>query len=167
MLIDFGGLFKRYSRDVYRFALYLSGDQGLAEEICQETFVRAWVTPSTIRGGTVKAYLLMIARNLYKDESTRKARQVALDEDAVDPKPGPDAIAGGRLELDAVLRALQALTEIDRAALAPEQGRDGLRQPQGPAPARDGIDDDPDAVAHGADSTLGGCRTATNPRRAL
>jgi|SRR6185436_814968 RNA polymerase sigma factor (sigma-70 family) len=125
MLIDFGGLFERYSRDVYRFALYLSGDQALAEEICQETFVRAWVTPSTIRGGTVKAYLLMIARNLYKDESTRKARQVALDEDAVDPKPGPDAIAGGRLELDAVLRALQALTEIDRAALL-MSAQDGL-----------------------------------------
>lgn len=117
MLIDFGGLFKRYSHDIYRFALYLSGDQALAEDICQETFARAWVTPGTIRGGTVKAYLLMIARNLYKDELARKARQVALDDNFVDPRPAPDAIAGGRLELDAVLRALQALAEIDRAAL--------------------------------------------------
>ena len=63
MLIDFGGLFERYSQDIFRFALYLSGDQALAEDICQETFVRAWVTPGTIRGGTVKAHLFMIARN--------------------------------------------------------------------------------------------------------
>jgi RNA polymerase sigma-70 factor, ECF subfamily len=125
MLIDFGGLFERYSQDIYRFALYLSGDQPLAEDICQETFVRAWVTPGTIGAGTVKAYLFMIARNLYKDELTRKARQIALDDNAVDPKPGPDAIAGGRLELDAVLKALQALTEIDRAALL-MSAQDGL-----------------------------------------
>jgi RNA polymerase sigma-70 factor, ECF subfamily len=115
MLVDFGGLFERYSQDVYRFALFLSGDQALAEDICQETFVRAWITPSTIRASTVKAYLFMIARNLYRDERTRKERQVALEDSALDPKP--DAVAGGRLELGAVLKALQALPEIDRAAL--------------------------------------------------
>ena len=42
MLVDFHSLFERYSQDVYRFALYLSGDPSLAEEITQETFVRAW-----------------------------------------------------------------------------------------------------------------------------
>jgi RNA polymerase sigma-70 factor (ECF subfamily) len=117
MLIDFGGLFERYSQDVYRFALYLSGDQALAADICQETFVRAWVTPAAIREGTVKGYLLKIARNLYKDEVTRTARQVKLDDSFPDTKPGPDAVAGGRIELRAVLRALQALPEGDRAVL--------------------------------------------------
>lgn len=117
MLIDFHGLFERYSPDVYRFALYLSGDPALAEDIVQETFVRAWVTPGDIRGGTVKAYLLMIARNLYRDELKRTARQVALDDTRPDMKPGPEAVAAGRLELAAVLKTLQALAEIDRAAL--------------------------------------------------
>jgi DNA-directed RNA polymerase specialized sigma24 family protein len=45
MLIDFHSVFDRHSRDVYRFSLYLSGDPSLAEEIAQETFVRAWVIP--------------------------------------------------------------------------------------------------------------------------
>jgi RNA polymerase sigma-70 factor (ECF subfamily) len=117
MLVDFHGLFTRYSQDVYRFALYLSADPSLAEEICQETFVRAWITPGEIREGTVKAYLLRIARNLYTDELKRQARQVALDDTLLDPKPGPDAVAGGRLDLAAVLKALQSLAEIDRAAL--------------------------------------------------
>jgi RNA polymerase sigma-70 factor (ECF subfamily) len=117
MLVDFHSLFERYSRDVYRFALYLSGDPSLAEEIAQETFVRVWVLPGEVREGTVKAYLLTIARNLYLAERKRAARQVALDGGLPDPKPGPEAVAWGRLELDAVFEALQALPEADRAAL--------------------------------------------------
>jgi len=117
MLVDFHSLFERYSRDVYRFALYLSGDPSLAEEIAQETFVRAWVTPDEIRGGTVKGYLLTIARHLFLAVGRRRGRQVALDAATPDPQPSPEAVASGRLELAAVLEALQSLPEIDRAAL--------------------------------------------------
>jgi RNA polymerase sigma-70 factor (ECF subfamily) len=117
MRVDFHSLFERYSQDVYRFALYLSGDRSLAEEITQETFVRAWVMPGEIRVGTVKAYLLTIARNLYHAERKRSARHVGLDGSLPDPKPGPEAVAWGRHELEAVFEALQSLPEIDRAAL--------------------------------------------------
>ncbi len=125
MLVDFHSLFERYSQDVYRFALYLSGDPSLAEEIAQETFVRVWVMPGEVRGGTVKAYLLTIARNLYLAERRRAARHVALDSDLPDPKPGPEAGAWGRQELDAVLVALQGLPEADRTALL-MHAQDGL-----------------------------------------
>jgi RNA polymerase sigma-70 factor (ECF subfamily) len=117
MLVDFHNLFERHSQDVFRFTLYLSGNPSLAEEITQETFVRAWVTSSEIRGGTVRAYLLTIARNLFLAERKRTARQVALDNNLIDPKPGPQAIAEDRMELDAVLEALQVIPEIDRSAL--------------------------------------------------
>jgi RNA polymerase sigma-70 factor (ECF subfamily) len=117
MLIDFHSLVERYSPEVYRFALYLSGNPSLAEEITQETFVRVWVTPGEVCGGTVKAYLLTIARNLYLAERKRAARHVALDSDLPDPKPGPEAAAWARLELNAVFKALQALPEFDRTAL--------------------------------------------------
>jgi RNA polymerase sigma-70 factor (ECF subfamily) len=125
MLVDFHSLFERHSRDVYRFALYLSGDPSLAEEIAQETFVRAWVVPGKISGGTVKAYLLTIARNLYLAERKRAGRQVALDSNLPDPRPGPEAVAWGRLELDVVFEALQALPEANRAALL-MHAQDGL-----------------------------------------
>jgi RNA polymerase sigma-70 factor, ECF subfamily len=125
MLVDFHSLFERHSQDVYRFALYLCGDPSLAEEIAQETFVRAWVMPGEISGGTVKAYLLTIARNLCLAERKRTARQVALDGTLPDMKPGPEAVALGRLELDAVLDAMQALPEADRAALL-MHAQDGL-----------------------------------------
>src|SRR5262245_24590678 len=113
MLVDFHSVYERYSRDVYRFALYLCGDFSLADDITQETFVRAWVTPGEVRGGTVKAYLLMIARNLYRAERKRGSRQAPMAEALPDPKPGPEVVTSGRLELDAVLEALQTLPEID------------------------------------------------------
>jgi RNA polymerase sigma factor (sigma-70 family) len=117
MIIDFNSLYERYAPDVYHFALYLCGDPVAAEDITAETFVRAWVTPGEIRVGTVKAYLFMIARNLYRADLKRDARQVALEEGWPDPEPGPEAVAGTRLELRAVLAALQTLPPTDRAAL--------------------------------------------------
>jgi len=125
MLVDFHSLYERYSQDVYRFALYLSGDASLADDITQETFVRAWTTPGEVRGGTVKAYLLMIARNLYRSERKREARHVVLDESLSDPKPDPAIVTSDRLELRDLLRALQSLNETDRAALL-MHARDGM-----------------------------------------
>ena len=117
MLVDFHSLFERHAQDVFRFTLYLSGDSSLAEEITQEAFVRAWVASDEIRGGTAKAYLLTIARNLFLAERKRTVRQIAMDSNLIDPKPGPQAVAEGRVELKAVLDALQTLPEIDRSAL--------------------------------------------------
>jgi RNA polymerase sigma-70 factor, ECF subfamily len=115
--IEFGELYERYARDVLRFAWYLTGSRSEAEDITSETFVRAWVESDTLRVGTIKAYLFMIARNLHVDWKRREARRGELKEEPADPAPGPDAESGGRSELRAVIAALQQLPEIDRAAL--------------------------------------------------
>lgn len=49
-------LYESYSRDVFRFVLYLSGNWEDAEDITAETFVRAWVAEDSIRVATVKGY---------------------------------------------------------------------------------------------------------------
>ena len=64
-MTQFHELYDRYSRDVYRFALYLSGDPALADDIASETFIKLWSSPEPVRFATVKAYLLTIARNLW------------------------------------------------------------------------------------------------------
>jgi DNA-directed RNA polymerase specialized sigma24 family protein len=50
-------LYERHAADVYRFALYLSGNPAEAEDITADTFVRLWTAPGAIRLPTVKAYL--------------------------------------------------------------------------------------------------------------
>jgi RNA polymerase sigma-70 factor (ECF subfamily) len=115
--LDFAGVYERYGADVFRFALYLTGDRARAEDIASETFVRAWVATGEIRLETIKGYLLSIARNLHIEGFRRSRWQGAMPADVRDGAPGPDAVAAGRDALDAVLTALQAMPEPDRAAV--------------------------------------------------
>jgi len=114
---NFGDLYGKYSADVFRFALYLSGNRADAEDITSETFVRAWTAPEPIRMATVKGYLFTIARNLFLQGKRMSARHVELSEELAAPGAGPHARAEQDSELAAALAALQKLPEVDRAAL--------------------------------------------------
>src|SRR3990172_2732467 len=82
-------LYSHYSEDVYRFLLYLSGDQALAEDITSEVFIRVWDAPEPTQIATARAYLLVIARNLFLNEIRRRARHPSLDYRMADPPPRP------------------------------------------------------------------------------
>jgi RNA polymerase sigma factor (sigma-70 family) len=115
---DFAAFYERHARDVYRFSLYLSGNFALAEDLTAETFARAWVARERIRVGTVKAYLLMIARNLYRDVRRRPIEsRLPENFDVADPTPGPDIAAQARDELQQVLWALGRIPEHEREVL--------------------------------------------------
>jgi RNA polymerase sigma-70 factor (ECF subfamily) len=124
-MTDFEELYERYARDVYRFALYLSGSPARAEDIASETFVRVFAGRDTLRAATVKSYLFTIARNLHSDGRRRESRHVELPKLLIDANPGPDIEAQDRQALATVLQALQALPEVDRAALL-MRAQDGL-----------------------------------------
>ena len=115
---DFAAFYERYARDVYRFSLYLSGDFSLAEDLTAETFARAWVARERIRVGSVKAYLLMIARNLHRDVM-RQRTESPLPENVeiMDRAPGPETAAQARDELQQVLSALARIPEHEREVL--------------------------------------------------
>src|SRR6266566_6696374 len=92
-MTGFHELYEKYSRDVYRFALYLSGDPALADDVTSETFIRVWSSPEPVRLATVKAYLLTIARNLWLMERRRCLRRQGLDElNETLPEPGQSAL---------------------------------------------------------------------------
>ena len=116
-MTSFGDLYSRHAADVFRFALYLSGNHAEAEDITSETFVRAWTAPERIRMATVKGYLFTIARNLFLQGRRKASRQVELSDELKDPGAGPHVRAEQHSELALVLVALQRLPEVDRAAL--------------------------------------------------
>ena len=113
----FHDLYQRYAPDVYRFALWLSGDPAEADDIASETFVRAWAGRSKIQTETVKAYLFTIARNLFLKQQRRQKRQVGLEYAVRETTVEPQTVVEGRLTLAQVLQQLQDLPESDRAAL--------------------------------------------------
>jgi RNA polymerase sigma-70 factor, ECF subfamily len=114
---DFGELYRRYAADVYRFALYLTGNRTDADDITAETFARAWSSPAEIRVGSVKAYLFMIARNANVDRHRGTRPLVALEDGVRDPGRNPEAAAIEREEIRALLEGLSKLGEADRSAL--------------------------------------------------
>lgn len=65
----FGELFDRYYDIVFRFVLFRMGDRTLAEDIAQETFVRALrrITSVSYQGRDIGAWFVTIARNLIFD----------------------------------------------------------------------------------------------------
>jgi RNA polymerase sigma-70 factor (ECF subfamily) len=116
-MTDIESLYQRYAPDVRRFALFLSGDPVMADEITSDTFVSAWLARERIRQPTVKSYLFAIARNLYRDRQRRQERHAALDEHMTDKRISAQVHMEQTAEVRAVLAALQQLPEIDRTAL--------------------------------------------------
>jgi RNA polymerase sigma-70 factor (ECF subfamily) len=115
-MITFHEIYERHSKDVYRYAFWLSGSPDDADDITSETFARAWVGREEIRTETVKAYLFAIARNLYLKGLRHTSRQAEFDPYHVDPKPAPEQQVESRLELNRAIQAIQSFPEIDRAA---------------------------------------------------
>jgi RNA polymerase sigma factor (sigma-70 family) len=84
------GFVRRFQARVYGLALTIVRDRAIAEEVAQETFVRAWRQAASYdaRRGRVHTWLLAIARNLAIDVIRRRT-----------PEPlDPDVVAA-RLEL--------------------------------------------------------------------
>jgi len=115
-MLSFKDLFKSYGPEVYRFALWISGDSIEAEDITSETIIRAWVRHKKIRTETLKAYLFTIARNIYLEHLRKKKRQVGLEDIYPDPAPGPDKQTESNHTLQKIQSVLKTLPEIDRTA---------------------------------------------------
>ncbi|HEV8118804.1 MAG TPA: RNA polymerase sigma factor [Thermoanaerobaculia bacterium] len=116
-MTDFSSLYRRYAADVFRFALYLTGNRADAEDITSETFVRAWTSSEPIRVETLKGYLFTIARNLHLQRLRKTRRDVPLPEEMPDPQAGPLDRAQQKDTFRAVLARLQELPEADRSAV--------------------------------------------------
>jgi RNA polymerase sigma-70 factor (ECF subfamily) len=114
---DFQALYQKYAQTLFRFALYLTGNRAEAEDIVSETFVRAWTAPGQLQQSTVKAYLLVIARNYYRQGLRRSGRLSSLEQDFPDLRQELHASVEQRAELASVMEDPQRLPEEDRMAL--------------------------------------------------
>jgi RNA polymerase sigma factor (sigma-70 family) len=111
---------RRFQSRVYGLALTMLQDPGLAEDVAQEAFVRAWRHAATYdaRRARVSTWLLTIARNAALDRArVRSAMPVDPDEvvarlDVADTSAGVDVPERERLRT-----ALAGLPEEQRRAL--------------------------------------------------
>lgn len=68
-------LYKQYARPLYFYLLKLSGSEQLAEDLTQETFVRATIALHTYEGEEARAWLFKVARNAFFDEWRKRQRR--------------------------------------------------------------------------------------------
>ena len=109
----FVGLYRRRQGPVFRFALRMSGNPLVAEEVTQDTFVAIVKDASSYdpARGTVASYLFGIARNLVL-RHLRQRTYVGLDEvDYAPEDPSPSVLDGltRRADIDRVRRAVDSL----------------------------------------------------------
>ena len=114
---------RRFQARVYGLVLTIVRDEGTAEDVAQETFVRAWRHARTYdpRRGRVATWLLTIARNLAIDV-VRVKKVEPLDPELVANKLQQERVAGGpadeHLPPDERERVRAAIAELQ-----PEQRR--------------------------------------------
>lgn len=113
-------LYARHAAPLLGYVLRLNGgDRGSAEDIVQETLVRAWRNPDALaeHHGSIRPWLYTVARHLVIDgHRARKARPPEVGEAALAALPGDDDLDRA-LESWAVADAIGVLGSDHRAVL--------------------------------------------------
>jgi RNA polymerase sigma-70 factor (ECF subfamily) len=117
--VAFAELVRRHQSRVRAFLTRMTrGDLHLADDLAQETFLKAWKKMHTFRGNAkLLTWLLGIALNEFRDEARR--RKVAVFEDAADTgleQAAGSAAPNSNLRLD-LAEALNELNLNERGAI--------------------------------------------------
>ncbi len=111
-------LVRRYQASVYRIALRLLGSSADADDVTQDTFVRAWRSLARFRGDSTFATWLyrIVTRRCFDLLATHRRTEI-LDEDHLGISVDPSSTLEQRERLRAITLQIQALPPDQRAAL--------------------------------------------------
>ena len=94
--LDVQSAYDRYGGELYGYAVNALGDRQLAEDVVQETFIRAWRSAASYDAGraTLRTWLFAIARNAVIDAVRRRAVRDRADEQEVRDVHGATEVQG-------------------------------------------------------------------------
>jgi RNA polymerase sigma-70 factor (ECF subfamily) len=91
-------LWDEHAAALWRYAWRLTGDSAHAEDVVQETLLRAWQHPQVFNNGqSPRAWLFTVARNIVIDDRrSARFRNEAISRDSSGPpeRAGPDELGG-------------------------------------------------------------------------
>ena len=107
----FAQLVMFYNESLYRWVARLTGNSHAAEDLVQDTFVRAYQAITRLRPDTnLKAWLFRIAHNAYANwVRNRKGKNSLLPNEVLDTQAGPEELAQ---ENETSLRLQQAIDKL-------------------------------------------------------
>lgn len=105
-------LYEAYYMRVFSYVMTLAGERSLAEEITQETFLRALTKRQAFRGESDEVtWLCAIAKNCFLDSARRQKRHEPIPEELPDPAKGVEQTVVDRDTSFRIHVALHALEE--------------------------------------------------------
>jgi RNA polymerase sigma-70 factor (ECF subfamily) len=108
---QFDALVRGYSGDLFRYAYWLCGEEALAQDLVQESFLRAWRSLDSLREtAAAKAWLITILRREHARLYERKTPQF-VDVDEVEVADAREALTPEGSGEDALIRA--AMLKLD------------------------------------------------------
>lgn len=100
------------SDSLYRFAIKLSKDEALAQDLVQEAYEKVWIKKDTIQAEKVKSYLFRTVFNQFLDGKKRN-KVISVDEYHTEPTFHQETS-----DLKEVLnKALSTLPSIQKSAI--------------------------------------------------
>lgn len=132
----FEALVKRHLPSVYTFAVRFVGSERDAEDIAQETFLKAWKHLRRYHPGTArfKTWLMRIARNTAVDYLRKRKEEPfskfadadgeSVFDEVEDEVPGPEELFSLARERETLERAIAALAPAHREVILLYIGND-------------------------------------------
>ncbi len=111
----FEEIYLNYKEIVFRYHYSCTSNRHIAEELTQETFLRAFKYFSSFRGtSSARTWILKIARNLYFDYYKKKPREVDISDYEIPDKS--DAISNIN-EKTIINKVFSCLKEDEKAII--------------------------------------------------
>ncbi|WP_434317326.1 sigma-70 family RNA polymerase sigma factor [Leifsonia sp. P73] len=113
-------LHDQHAQAVWRYVVHLTGDRAMADDVVQETLLRAWRKPAVLdqTQQSARAWLFTVARNIVIDDKRSAHSQHEFGTDTLPERPsslddGADAVLDAWLVSD----ALAELSDEHRAVI--------------------------------------------------
>lgn len=104
-------VYEKYHRELYLYIYSLSRNHHIAEDLTQETFLKALLSLQE-EHGNIRAWLYMVARNLFFNYRKKASRNVSLEEEMKRSDEEKDLLAN-MIENERKLQLYQALKKLD------------------------------------------------------
>lgn len=112
-------LYAEHGRSLLAYAMRLTGDRFAAEDVVQETLLRAWRNAAALTNGkgSVRGWLLTVARNIVTDRARARAARPPEVAESPAVQPASEDHADGVVDGIVVYDALVQLSPDHRAVL--------------------------------------------------
>jgi len=115
---ELAALRARYGRPLLRLAMRLcDGDQGHAEDLVQETLIRAWKHPEALEDGPALPWLFTVARRLAIDAYRYRRSRPEVSQETLEREPVAGDSIGRILDAQVIAVAVARLSAPHRQVI--------------------------------------------------